>query len=140
MYDGENPPAEAQVSIASRVVPSDAAQPDGSRVVRPTGSAAAAHIAAGLGCLTMGLLTWLGAWNPALDRTLSLFEAVGPLSGKSTGAVLIWLLSWAGLEALWRRRAPNFSVVLAVTLGLIALGFAGTFPPFIELTTGWLHP
>ena len=105
---------------------------------RPNGSAAAAHIAAGLVCLTMGLLTWLGAWQAWIDRALTLVEPVGPLSGKSTGAVLVWLLAWAGLQSLWRRRVLNFDAVLATTLGLIALGFAGTFPPLIEMTTAWL--
>jgi hypothetical protein len=34
----------------------------------------------------------------------------------------------------------NFGVVFVLTLLLIALGFGGTFPPFIALTTARLGP
>jgi hypothetical protein len=112
--------------------------PASPKAARPNGPAAAAHVAAGLGCLTMGLLTWLGAWQAGIDQSLTLFAPVGPLSGKSSGAVLVWLLAWAVLHAAWRRRMLNFGIVLVLTLALIALGFAGTFPPLIEWTTGLL--
>jgi hypothetical protein len=140
MPDGVRPPGEAKTQAADRVVARPASVPDGHTAPRPNGPAAAAHLAAGIGCLTMGLLTWLGAWQAPIDRALALFEPVGPLSGKSSGAMLAWLLAWAGLHALWRRRSLNFGLVFVLTLVLIVLGFAGTFPPFIALTTAWLGP
>jgi hypothetical protein len=140
MPDGISPPAETETRATGHVVARPVSRPDAHAGHRPNGPAAAAHLAAGLGCLTLGLLTWLGAWQESIDRTLTLFEQVGPLSGKSSGAVLVWLFAWAGLHAWLRKRAFNFGAVFTITLVLIALGFAGTFPPFIALTTAWLGP
>src|SRR5687767_2206931 len=108
MTDGERPPGEVTVAFTDRLLPAGAPVTAVGHAVRPNGAAAAAHLAAGLGCLAMGLLTWLGAGNETIDQALTLFAPVGPLSGKSTGAVLVWLLTWAGLHALWRRRSLNF--------------------------------
>jgi hypothetical protein len=138
MADGERPPGEVTVAFTDRLLPAGAPVTVVDSGVRPNGAAAAAHLAAGFGCLALGLLTWLGAWNVAIDQALTLFAPVGPLSGKSTGAVLVWLLAWAGLHRLWRSRTLNFGVVLGLTLALIALGFAGTFPPFVEWSTAAL--
>jgi hypothetical protein len=106
--------------------------------VLPNGPAAAALVAAGLGCLAMGVLTCLAAWNEAINDALTLYAPVGPLSGKSTGAVLVWLVAWAGLHALWRPRVLNFGSVFMAVLVLMVLGLLGTFPPFTNLTTSWL--
>jgi hypothetical protein len=138
MTDGGHPPGEVTVAFTDRPQSAGAPVPAADPARLPNGSAAAAHLAAGLGCLTMGLLTWLGAWLEPVDQALSLIGPVGPLSGKSTGAVLAWLLAWAGLHTLWRSRRLNFGGVLAVTVVLIAVGFAGTFPLFIEWSTAWL--
>jgi hypothetical protein len=138
MTDGERAPGEVTVAFTDQLLPAGAPVPAANHAVRPNGAAAAAHVAAGLGCLTMGLLTWLGAWQAGIDQALTLLEPVGPLSGKSSGAVLVWLLTWTVLHVVWRSRTLNFGVVLIVTLALICLGFLGTFPLFIEWTAGAL--
>ena len=138
MTDGEGAPGEVTVAFTDRLLPVGAPVPVVDHTLLPNGPAAAAHLAAGLGCLTMGLLTWLGAWQAGIDQALALFEPVGPLSGKSSGAVLVWLLSWTVLHIAWRSRTVSFGGVLVLTLALVGLGFAGTFPPFIEWTTAAL--
>jgi hypothetical protein len=61
-------------------------------------------------------------WNP-----------VGPLSGKTTVAVAVYLVAWAILAAWWRGRNVRFAQVWTITLILLGLGLLGTFPIFFEL-------
>ena len=60
---------------------------------------------------------------------MELSEAVGPLSGKTTFAVLVWLIVWVGLHLRWRDQNVSFRAVYVVTLVLVGVGFVLTFPP-----------
>ncbi|MBI4492847.1 MAG: hypothetical protein HY690_08660 [Chloroflexi bacterium] len=102
---------------------------------KPNGPAAAALLAAGIGSLILGLLTTLAEASPAIKAALTWVAAVGPLSGKTGGAVIGWLVVWVVLGFLWRGRDVNFGRVWLVTLLLVGLGFLGTFPIFYELFT-----
>lgn len=97
------------------------------------GPAAAAFLAAGIGALTMGLVTTLAAASPAINNALNLYRPVGPLSGKTIAEVVVWLIAWAVLHVMWKDKQVNFNAVMTTTLILIALGFLGTFPIFFEL-------
>jgi lysylphosphatidylglycerol synthetase-like protein (DUF2156 family) len=100
---------------------------------RPNGPAAAAILAAGIGACALGLLTTLAQASRTVARLLTFSDAVGPLSGKTTIAVVIWLVAWALLSALWRGKDVRFERVWTATVILLALGLLGTFPPFYEL-------
>ncbi len=99
----------------------------------PSGPAAAAVLAAGAGSLTLGLLTTLAATSSVAAEALNFYEPVGSLSGKTTVAVVVWLLAWAALNGRWKRRQVDFPRAFVTTLLLIAAGLVGTFPPFWEL-------
>lgn len=100
---------------------------------RPNGPAAAALLAAGIGVLVLGLLTVLAEANADIADWLNFKNRVGPLSGKTTLAVLAYVVSWAVLApALWKRSLA-INTVLIVTAVLVAAGFIGTFPKFFEL-------
>lgn len=115
----------------SRPVPD---QPPSAPVpAKPTGAAAAAVLAAGIGCFALGLLTVLAAANDRLSEALDWYHRVGPLSGKTTGAVLCWLAAWGVLHLLLRRRAADLGPITVATFILIALGWIGTFPPVIDV-------
>ncbi|MGH3738325.1 MAG: hypothetical protein ACRDT6_22370 [Micromonosporaceae bacterium] len=60
-------------------------------------------------------------------------EAVGPLSGKTIYAVVVWLIAWGVLHYTMGRRTQLTATVLTVTAVLIGLGLLGTFPLFFEL-------
>ena len=107
----------------------------------PTGPAAAALLSVGLGLLALGLSQVLSeasmrvkdamqavgnAWMPGA-------QGIGPYSGKETLALLVWLISWAVLHALLRRR--EVSVVLAAAVALVLVGIATTilWPPVTHL-------
>lgn len=102
----------------------------------PNGPAAAAFVAAGVGSLALGLLTTLASASAAFGSAIVLYAPAGPLSGKTTIAVVCWLAAWSVLHMMWRARSLDFGRVSWWTYGLIALGLLGTFPPFFELFAG----
>jgi hypothetical protein len=102
-------------------------------IEKPNGPAAAAIIASALGVFFLGLFTTLNEVSERLHDWLVFQNRVGPLSGKTTMAGVLWLVSWVALSVpLWRRNLPLVNVAL-VAAGLIVLGFIGTFPKFFEL-------
>ncbi|HXH12169.1 MAG TPA: hypothetical protein VNP04_20685 [Alphaproteobacteria bacterium] len=100
--------------------------------VETNGAAAAAILAAGIGSFILGLLTTLAAASEAIGKVLAFYSPVGPLSGKTSVAVVIWLAVWGLLHRTWKNRQVNFGPVFIGTLILIALAFLGTFPPVFE--------
>jgi len=100
--------------------------------VETNGAAAAAILAAGIGSFMLGLLTTLAAASEAINAVLAFYSPVGPLSGKTAVAVVIYLAVWGLLHRTWKSRQVNFSLAFLGTLILIALAFLGTFPPVFE--------
>jgi hypothetical protein len=103
--------------------------------VEKTGKALAAIVAAGIGCAAVGVLTILAELSPGFKTVLNFSDPVGPLSGKTGLAVLLWLVSWYALAYSWRARPPVLRSALIVTFVLIGVGVVGTFPPFFALFT-----
>jgi len=101
--------------------------------VLPNGPAAAALLSAGLACLTLGLLTTLAAAFPSLALALQWYQPTGELSGESTLAVGVCLVSWFVLARHWQHRQVHFTRILVMTLILLVLGLIGTFPLFFGL-------
>jgi len=108
------------------------AKADG-RAAFTNGAAAASVLAAGIGSLTLGFFTVLVEASEWAHEALNLYDPVGPLSGKTTFAVVLWLMAWSVLHFAWRRKQVNFGSVFAFALVLIGFGFIGTFPPFFEV-------
>jgi hypothetical protein len=99
---------------------------------RPNGPVAAAFLAAGIGSFTLGVLTTAAAASSGIAAALRWYTPVGPLSGKSLGAVIVWLIAWAVLGPRWRGKEVALGAVYRWTLILVALGLLLTFPPFFE--------
>jgi len=100
------------------------------------GPGAAAMIAAGVGVFTLGLMTTLSEFWVGLSGFLADFQGsvgVGALAGKTILAVVAWLVSWAVLGTVWRRKDVDLKVAFRVGLVLGALGAVLTFPPFFTL-------
>jgi hypothetical protein len=100
------------------------------------GPAAAAILASGVGSFVLGLFTTLAQALTNVRSSLNLSDPVGPLSGKTTAAVVIWLVAWAVFHGLWKNQQMNFTSVFTATLVLIGLGLLGTFPLFFEMFGG----
>ena len=102
---------------------------------RPNGPAVAAIISAAIGVFVLGLLTTLSEANTDIHDFLDIKNRVGPLSGKTTFAVVAYLVAWVALApVLWKRTVP-FASAMLIAAALIALGFVGTFPKFFQLFT-----
>jgi len=100
------------------------------------GPAAAAILASGIGSFALGLFTTLAQAVTTLRNALNLYDPVGPLSGKTIAAILIWLIAWVAFHGLWKNQQVNFGSVYIATLVLIGLGLLGTFPLFFDLFGG----
>jgi hypothetical protein len=100
------------------------------------GPAAAALLSAAIGCATLGLMTVLdevtGKGN-GFDKWLNWYNPVGPLSGKTTVAVIAYVLSWAMLSVLLRGKNVRLGKWIAATFILLGLGLLMTFPEFFDL-------
>jgi fluoride ion exporter CrcB/FEX len=110
-----------------------ASVPEAIGVERSEGPAVAALLAVGIGAFVLGLLTTLAEASTTIREWLQLTDAVGPLSGKTTFAVIAWLIAWGVLHLALRERARLTTGVLVATGVLLALGLLGTFPVFFEL-------
>lgn len=100
---------------------------------KPEGPIAAAILAAGIGSLTLGLLTTLAEANERIKEFLNFYDPVGPLSGKTVGAVAVWLAAWLVLHLVYRGKAVESRRELTISLVLIGLGLLGTFPLFFQV-------
>jgi hypothetical protein len=111
----------------------DASAPElGDTADKPEGPIAAAILAAGIGSFALGLFTTLAEASEGFKEFLNFYDPVGPLSGKTIGAVVVWLLAWAVLHLAYRHKAVESRRELAVSLVLIGLGLLGTFPVFFQ--------
>ena len=117
----------SEMAAEEQRVPEAAEEPD-----KPFGPAAAAFLAAGIGAFVLGLLTTLAAASEAIAEKLEFSTPVGPLSGKTTITVAVWLVSWLVLHLALRGRDPAPRTVFWVTAVLVVLGLLGTFPIFFE--------
>lgn len=99
---------------------------------KPEGPIAAAIIAGGVGSLTLGLATTLAEASTTVKDALAWSDAVGPLSGKTIVAVIVWLVAWAVLHIVMRNKPYETKRSLTIALVLIALGVVGTFPTFFQ--------
>lgn len=102
---------------------------------KPEGPIVAAILAGGIGSLALGVFTTLAEASTTIKEWLDWNSDVGPLSGKTVMAVIVWLVSWAILHAVYRNRKAETRQALTIALVLIGLGVLGTFPTFFQLFT-----
>lgn len=91
------------------------------------GAVLASFLAAGIGAFAMGFFVILNESGVFLAP--SLYAPAGGVSGRTTFAVVTWLIAWGALHRSWKGRQIEPRLVFAVTLALIGLGILGTFPP-----------
>jgi hypothetical protein len=98
-----------------------------------SGPGAAAVLAAGIGSFFVGFFAVLADKVPAIKSLMVFVKPTGPLSGVTTCAILVWLLTWAVLHVRWQRRSVALNHVAVSALVLLALGILLTFPPFGDM-------
>ncbi len=102
----------------------------------PNGPAAAAILAAGIGCAAIGILSFAGDASYTIGHLLNVYNPTGTLSGVTTVAIVIWLVAWFALNRMWRTRTVAMGAINAAAFALLAVGFLLTFPPFMDLLQG----
>jgi hypothetical protein len=102
----------------------------------PNGPGAAAILAAGIGCAAVGILAFAGDASDAIGKFLNFYNPTGTLSGVTTLAILIWLVSWFALNRLWVRSNVAVAKINVLAFILLLIGFLLTFPPFMDLLQG----
>jgi hypothetical protein len=96
------------------------------------GAGAAALVAAGVGSFILGLMTSLAEASGGLKDALNWWDTVGPLSGKTSVAVIVWLLAWLGLWLAWRGKDRSLRSAFIVMIVLVVVGLLLTFPLIFE--------
>jgi hypothetical protein len=99
---------------------------------KPDGPLAAALVAAGIGAFALGLFTTLAEASSAFRERLILNEGVGPLSGKTVWATVVFVVAWIVLQYLWRGRDRMLRSATIAFVVLTLLGLLGTFPIFFQ--------
>ena len=99
----------------------------------PNGAAMAAFLAAGFGAFAVGFFVILN--ETGIFAAPTLYGPAGGVSGRTTFAVIAWLLAWSVLHARWKEREVAAGRVWVAIAVLISLGILATFPPFWGLVS-----
>jgi hypothetical protein len=100
------------------------------------GGAAAAIVAAGVGCFAVGMLALAGDGAKTVAKLLTFYKPTGPLSGVSTVAIVVWLVTWLLLARWWSGKTVSMAKVNVAAFVFLAVGLLLTFPPFEDLLLG----
>jgi hypothetical protein len=95
------------------------------------GAALAAFLGAGLGAFAMGLIVILN--EAGVFAAPALYGPAGGASGRTTFAVVLWLIAWVILHRRWSGRQLEAGRIHALTFGLIAVGLVLNLPPVWSL-------
>lgn len=99
---------------------------------KPFAPAAAALLAAGIGCLVFGGLTALTAASQAVADALTFMPKVGPLSGQALTAAIVFLGSWKLLAFALRGKELSERRVFVAMWVMVGVGVVLTFPPVYQ--------
>ena len=102
----------------------------------PNGPAAAAILSAGIGCFAVGLFALASDASPSLAALFTFYAPTGPLSGVTSSAIIVWLITWYLLSLRWRAKIVALTKVNMAAFILQGLGALLTFPPFMDLLQG----
>ena len=97
------------------------------------GSGAAAILSAAIGSFALAVLALAADKSAAIRSVLIFYKPTGALSGVTTAAILLWLLTWVILEVRWRRKTVALGRISIVAFVLLGLSFLLTFPPVGDL-------
>jgi hypothetical protein len=102
----------------------------------PTGKAAAAILAAGVGSAALGVLALTADALPTAKQFLTFYRPTGALSGVTTTAIIVWLGVWFALAQRWHARQIELKRIHQGALVLLVVGILLTFPPFMDFLQG----
>lgn len=109
------------------------AESEASEELVRNGAGAAAILSAAIGCFVLGVIAVIADKVQAIARHLIFYRPTGPLSGVTTLAISIWLVTWVGLHAAWRGRDVALGRINTMAILLLIAGLLLTFPPVGDL-------
>src|SRR5512133_1959161 len=91
---------------------------------KPNGPVAAALLAGGIGSAVLGLVTLINEANATsgFSKSLVWVKSVGGLSGKSSYAIIAFLLAWIVLHFAWKGKDIEFKTISVIAFILLAIG------------------
>ena len=95
------------------------------------GAALAAVLGSGVGSVAMAGFVLLN--EAGLFAAPTLYGPAGGVTGRTTFAAIVWLLTWGVLHARWKSRDVAPGPVFVSTVVLVVLAIIGTFPPMWAL-------
>jgi len=99
------------------------------QVITMESAVSAAFIASGIGSIVLGLTIVGAEVNANIKSFLTFIGAVGPLSGKTTLAVIGFVVSWIILHFVFRNRPMKLATGFIITVILLVVGLLLSFPP-----------
>ena len=84
-----------------------------------------------MGAAALDVVTTLAGGSESFKDWLALSDDVGPLSGKTISAVVVWLVAWAMLHPLLRHCRLSRGILITTGI-LVFIGLLGVFPIFFE--------
>ena len=91
------------------------------------GAAMAAFLGAGIGAFAMGLIVILN--EAGIFAAPAVYGPAGGVSGRTTLAVVVWLIAWGILHRRWKDRELASGRLYVSTLLLFGVGVLLAFPP-----------
>ena len=102
------------------------------RASLPNGPGAAILLSGGIGAFVLAVLAIVADHSLTFKKQMIFYTPTGALSGVTTTAITVWLVSWIVLEAAWKRRQVR-PWWIDVAFGLVAISFLLMFPPIGDL-------
>jgi len=99
----------------------------------PNGPGAAAILSAGIGCFLLSVFAVVADASKPVARFFTFYVPTGPLSGGTTTAIFLWLVTWMALARMWRHRTIALAKINIAAFAFLLLGILLTFPPFADL-------
>lgn len=116
-------------NVAKIVVPAK----EETQVVAMDSAVGAAFIASGVGSTVLGLAIIGAEASAGIKDALNLWNPAGPLSGKTTVAVIAFLISWVLLHLGMKNRTISLTTSFIITAVLVGIGLLLSFPPVFEM-------
>lgn len=92
----------------------------------PNGAGWAALLAGAIGSFAVGFFAFIGALDLYTPPTI--YEPAGGVSGRTTAAVVVWLLAWGVLHWRWKANEVRPAPIALGIAVLLLLGIVGTIP------------
>jgi uncharacterized membrane protein YGL010W len=90
-------------------------------------------LSAGIGCFLLSIFAILADASKPVAKFFTFYVPTGPLSGVTTTAIVLWLLTWFVLARMWSHRTVALVKINVGAFVFLLLAILLTFPPFADL-------